>query len=47
MVQAICFVRPTEENVSLIRELLAADTYGEYYLCTFASRDQREESSVA
>ena len=47
MVQAVCFVRPTEENVSLIRELLAANTYGEYYLCTSASLDQLEESSIA
>ena len=47
LVQAICFVRPTEENISLIRELLAANTYGEYYLCTSASHNFWEESSTA
>jgi len=30
--KAVCFVRPTDENISLLCDLLKANTYSEYYL---------------
>ena len=31
--QAVFFVRPSRENVTLLCDILKADPYGDYYLC--------------
>lgn len=32
-IQALCFVRPTEENVTLVVEYMKRQTFGGYYIC--------------
>jgi len=31
--KALCFVRPTEENVTLVVEYMKRQTFGGYYIC--------------
>jgi hypothetical protein len=33
--QAVCLLRPTGDNVALLRRHLRKPKYGEYHLCTF------------
>ena len=33
--KAVCFLRPTSENIQLLRRQLANSRFGEYHLCEF------------
>lgn len=33
--KAVCFLRPTSENIQLLRRQLASPRFGEYHLCRF------------
>lgn len=33
--KAVCFLRPTSENIQLLRRQLANPRFGEYHLCEF------------
>ncbi len=38
-IQAVCFLRPTRENIARLRQELRDPRYGDYYLCEHPALD--------